>query len=149
MHPFGYVRASDVNSAITSANHHTNSAFIAGGTGLVDLMQDSTELPELLVDINPLPLATITADSQSVRIGAMTRISDVAEHLIVRDRYPVLLEALSYTAHRNFAIWQPLAVIFCNALAVLTFEMWHFLVIRGYQDRAVLPLTDSIALTPF
>ncbi len=98
MHPFGYVRARDVETAIASATHYPNSAFIAGGTGIVDLMQDDAEQPQLLVDINPLPLATITSDSQGVRIGAMMRNSDLAEDPLIRLRYPVLSDALSYTA---------------------------------------------------
>lgn len=98
MQPFGYVRALDVETAIVSATHYDNSAFIAGGTGIVDLMQDDAQQPQLLVDINPLPLATLTSDSQGVRIGAMMRNSDVAEHPLIRDRYSVLSDALSYTA---------------------------------------------------
>ena len=98
MQPFGYVRALDIETAIVNATHYDNSAFIAGGTGIVDLMQDDAQQPQLLIDINPLPLATITSNSQGVRIGSMTRNSDVAEHPLIRDRYPALSDALSYTA---------------------------------------------------
>lgn len=61
-------------------------------------MQDSAQLPRLLVDINPLPINTITVESDGVWIGAMVRNSEVIENAIIRDRYPVLFEALSYSA---------------------------------------------------
>lgn len=98
MHPLGYVRAREVDTAIDAATQTASSAFIAGGTGIIDLMQDSAQLPQLLVDINPLPLATITTESEGVRIGAMVRNSDVIENSLIRDRYPVLFQALSYSA---------------------------------------------------
>ncbi len=98
MHPFGYIRAHDVDAAITSATSDLSSAFIAGGTGIVDLMQDHAQVPQMLIDINPLPFAAIALEPEGVRIGAMVRNSDVADHPLIRDRYPVLADALSYTA---------------------------------------------------
>ena len=61
-------------------------------------MQDSAQLPQLLVDINPLPLTTIQVGPSGVRIEAMTRLSDVMKHQTIRDRYPVLADALLYSA---------------------------------------------------
>ncbi len=98
MRSFGYVRANDIETAIASASEYHNAAFIAGGTGIVDLMQDQAQLPDRIVDINHLTLATITGEPQGVRIEAMTRICDVIEHPLIRDRYPVLADALRYTA---------------------------------------------------
>lgn len=94
MHPFGYVRADSLESAIATVAENFEALFLAGGTSIVDLMKDSVQAPRLLVDINPLPLSTIEATPFGVRIGAMARNSDVAENPIIRDRYPVLAEAL-------------------------------------------------------
>ena len=77
MYPFGYVRAREIDSAIAAASD-LGSAFIAGGTGMVDLMQDSALTPQVLVDINPLQLATIEEGHQGVRIGALVRNSNLA-----------------------------------------------------------------------
>jgi xanthine dehydrogenase YagS FAD-binding subunit len=46
------------------------------------------------VDINLLPLAQVEQRGDGVRIGAMARNSDVAYNPIIRERYPVLSEAL-------------------------------------------------------
>jgi CO/xanthine dehydrogenase FAD-binding subunit len=93
MHPFDYVRAMDEARAIENAKA-MRSEFIAGGTSLVDLMKLDVEQPAVLIDINPLPLVRIEAIGDHVRIGAMAKNSDVAEHPLIRSRYPMLSEAL-------------------------------------------------------
>jgi xanthine dehydrogenase YagS FAD-binding subunit len=71
------------------------SGSLAGGTTLVDLLRLEVETPDRLVDINALPLARIeTLPGGGVRIGAMVRNSDLANHPAIRQRYPVLSEAL-------------------------------------------------------
>ena len=69
--------------------------FIAGGTNLIDLMKMRVETPAHLVDVNQLPLANIEdLDGGSLRIGALVRNSALAGDVRVRERYPVLSEAL-------------------------------------------------------
>src|SRR5213075_2623479 len=69
--------------------------FIAGGTTLVDLMKLNVERPSQLIDISALPLGRVEElGDGSLRIGAMVRNSDLAHHELVRDRYPVLSQAL-------------------------------------------------------
>jgi xanthine dehydrogenase YagS FAD-binding subunit len=69
--------------------------FIAGGTTLVDLMKLGVETPATLVDVTALPLNQVEVlPSGGLRIGAMVRNSDLANHLEVLKNYPVLSEAL-------------------------------------------------------
>lgn len=69
--------------------------FLAGGTTLVDLMKLDVERPGLVVDISRLPLDRIEATAQGgVRIGATVRNADLAHARPIRERYPVLSEAL-------------------------------------------------------
>src|SRR5438876_12179300 len=95
MQNFQYASSSGVNDAIRALTSNRDARVIAGGTTLVDLMKLDVETPNQLVDINRLPLGDITETAQgSVRIGAMARNSAVAYHPLVRERYPVLSEAL-------------------------------------------------------
>jgi xanthine dehydrogenase YagS FAD-binding subunit len=49
----------------------------------------------LLIDVNRLPLATVSAlPDGGIRIGALVRNSDLAGHPLVRDGYPLLAQAL-------------------------------------------------------
>jgi xanthine dehydrogenase YagS FAD-binding subunit len=90
---FEYTRPVGVSEAVAAITQ--GAKFLGGGTNLVDLMRLEVETPDLLVDVTHLPLGTIdtTADG-GLRIGAGVRNSDLAADAQVRERYPVLSEAL-------------------------------------------------------
>ena len=82
------------------------SAYLAGGTTLVDLMKLDVLAPQHVVDINAVPLHGITFGRHGLRIGALERMSDVAAHRDVTHTFPVLAEALLQSASpqlRNMA----------------------------------------------
>src|SRR5438105_11563586 len=94
MSPFAYSRATDATQAVADVAK-SQTKFLGGGTNLIDLIKMGVETPASLIDINRLPLAQIEdRQSQGVRIGALARNSDVAEHALIKSRYPVLSEAL-------------------------------------------------------
>jgi xanthine dehydrogenase YagS FAD-binding subunit len=108
MHPFALSRADDAAKAIEAHARDPQLAFIAGGTDLIGLMKDRAAFPKRLLDINGLPnMARIKAlPGGAVRIGALARMSDVAADTEVRQRFPVLAEALLFAASgqlRNMA----------------------------------------------
>lgn len=95
MNPFTYSRATDTNQAVTALSGKPHGKFLGGGTNLIDLMKMGVEMPNELVDINRLPLTKIEElPDNRVRIGALARNSDVAEHELIKSRYPVLSQAL-------------------------------------------------------
>jgi xanthine dehydrogenase YagS FAD-binding subunit len=95
MIPFSFARAADVPDAVHELTTHRAVKLIAGGTNLVDLMQEHVEHPSRLVDITRLPLRGIepTADG-GLRLGALATNSEVAYHPEVEERYPLLSKAL-------------------------------------------------------
>lgn len=94
MKPFAYTRAAESATAIRSVADVPEAKFIAGGTNLVDLMKLNVEQPGRLVDINRLPLATIADTREGLRLGALAKNSDTANHPLVRERFPLLAEAI-------------------------------------------------------
>jgi xanthine dehydrogenase YagS FAD-binding subunit len=93
MTPFSYSRAGDTAEAIQlGANHRAK--YLGGGTNLVDLMRETVERPTALVDVTGLSSGIEQSDDGGLLIGAATRNSAVAEHLAVRQRYPVLAKAI-------------------------------------------------------
>jgi xanthine dehydrogenase YagS FAD-binding subunit len=95
MNPFSYSRATDANQAVTAISGKPQGKFLGGGTNLIDLMKMGVEMPNELVDINRLPLGQIEElPDKRLRIGALARNSDVAEHDLIKTHYPVLSEAL-------------------------------------------------------
>jgi xanthine dehydrogenase YagS FAD-binding subunit len=94
MKPFSYQRATATEGAI-HAGATRGAKFLAGGTNLVDLMKYGVESPTALIDIGHLDLAGITADAQGgVKIGALVKNSDLANHPMIKSQYPLLSQAL-------------------------------------------------------
>ncbi|MFE6161154.1 FAD binding domain-containing protein [Streptomyces sp. NPDC056486] len=95
MKPFRYVRAYSVEEATAAHAGRPSSRYLGGGTNLVDLMKLGVERPGRLIDVSRLPLDAVEElPDGSVRAGATVRNSDLAAHPLVRDRYPVLAQAL-------------------------------------------------------
>ncbi len=90
MQPFGFTQAKTVDGAVAQSGR-----FVAGGTTLIDLMKLDVETPRQVVDINLLPLDRVeAAPDGGLKIGALVRNSDLANHPDVKARYTVLSEAL-------------------------------------------------------
>ena len=95
MRPFSYARAADADAAIAAVRERADGAFLAGGTTEVDLVRQNVLRPGLLVDINDLPLTGIEdLPGGGLRVGALARMSDVARAPGVRERFPVIAQAL-------------------------------------------------------
>jgi xanthine dehydrogenase YagS FAD-binding subunit len=90
MQTFRFTQAKSLEAALEPGGR-----FVAGGTTLIDLMKLDVETPRSLVDINLLPLDRVEATADGgVKIGALVRNSDLANHADVKARYAVLSEAL-------------------------------------------------------
>jgi xanthine dehydrogenase YagS FAD-binding subunit len=95
MRPLSYARATDVDGAIAAVRQRSDAAFLAGGTTEVDLVRQNVLRPGLLVDINDLPLNRVEdLPGGGLRIGALARMSDVAQAPGVVQRFPVISQAL-------------------------------------------------------
>lgn len=95
MKPFAYVRATSVQDAATAHAERPGACYLGGGTNLVDLLKLGVQAPETVIDISRLPLDHIEElPGGALRAGATVRNSDLAAHVLVRTRYPVLSQAL-------------------------------------------------------
>jgi xanthine dehydrogenase YagS FAD-binding subunit len=120
MRPFQYVRAQDANGAMQSyklENDPTNVAasvnaatqYLAGGTTLIDLMKLDVMRPSTVTDVNALEktqAGQIQFDDKGLRLGAMVRMSQAADHDAVKANFPVIAQSLQLAASaqiRNMA----------------------------------------------
>jgi xanthine dehydrogenase YagS FAD-binding subunit len=107
MHPFTYRRARRTEDALTLAAQEPGTEFLAGGTDMLQLLKDDVRRPSHLVDIGAVEgLDGITVGPDGLRLGALARMSDVADHKQVRETYPVIAQALLGSASpqvRNMA----------------------------------------------
>jgi xanthine dehydrogenase YagS FAD-binding subunit len=94
MHSLFYDRARDVDHAIELARQ-PGARFIGGGTNLLDLYKTGVDIPLRVIDITRLQLSAIEElPDGGVRIGALVSNTAIANHPIIRQRYPLLSEAL-------------------------------------------------------
>jgi len=92
MTPFTFARAEHVVDALR-LGAAPGAKYLGGGTNLVDLMRETIERPESLVDVTGLGDAIEERDG-GLLIPAAARNSAIAGHKAVRTRYPVLARAL-------------------------------------------------------
>jgi xanthine dehydrogenase YagS FAD-binding subunit len=102
MHPFVLERPRDLNAALASrAQAGRNDApaeYIAGGTDMVQLLQEHVRQPERLVSLAGLLDDRIEFGPQGLTIGAAATMADVAAHPVVVEQFPVISEALLNSA---------------------------------------------------
>ncbi|WP_328491656.1 xanthine dehydrogenase family protein subunit M [Streptomyces sp. NBC_00414] len=105
MYPFSFTTAPSTREALEAGRR--GGRYIAGGTTLVDLMRETVERPDTLVDISRLPLREVTVTERGgLRVGALVTMTDAAAHRKVRTLYPVVAQALELSASaqlRNMA----------------------------------------------
>ncbi|MFM0642829.1 xanthine dehydrogenase family protein subunit M [Paraburkholderia bryophila] len=93
MNPFTYERASDPQTALT-LGVQPGAKYLGGGTNLVDLMRETIEHPIVLVDVTRLSCAIDETAEGNLRIGAGVKNTAAAADRRVRERYPMLSEAI-------------------------------------------------------
>jgi xanthine dehydrogenase YagS FAD-binding subunit len=119
MRPFQFARVEDAKAAIHA---HTGGGraddvgainspnqYLAGGTTLLDLMKLDVMRPVRVIDINALQQTNsgkIEFGPKGLRLGAMVRMAQAADHPDVRKNFPVIVQALQLAASaqiRNMA----------------------------------------------
>ncbi len=93
MNSFTYARPADATDAV-NRGIVANSKYLGGGTNLVDLMRETLESPSALIDVTGLSSEITESEHGGILIGAAARNTAVAEHQLIRTRYPVLARAI-------------------------------------------------------
>lgn len=105
MKPFAHFNAKTIEDCISKlAGYKGKAVVIAGGTDLLDVLKNRIlpEYPTAIINIKTIPnLDGIKEDTEGLRIGAITRLTDVAESPIVKGRYDVLAQAARAVASPN------------------------------------------------
>jgi len=135
MRVFDYSRADDTATAVSS--YADGSArrdppdvtapiqYLVGGTTLLDLMKLDVIRPARVIEINGFQwnTADIVFSDGGLRLGAMTRMAQAADHPQVREAFPVLAQSLQLAASGRSATWPRSAAMSCNAPAAPIFAI--------------------------
>jgi xanthine dehydrogenase YagS FAD-binding subunit len=92
MNHFEYARPSTEGEAATLlAEHDGNTAVLAGGTDLFNLLNRDLVAPARLVDLKSIPsLGEVTETLDGVRIGAAVTLDTLARHPLLAGRFAAL-----------------------------------------------------------
>ena len=98
--PFAYHRPASVAEAIELLAQLEDAKLLAGGQSLLAMMNFRYVTPANVVDLNRIPeLAGIQEHDGSLHIGAMTRQRELLDSPLVRQRCPLMSEALRWVGH--------------------------------------------------
>ena len=102
MHPFTLERPRDLSAALAfraqAGRNDAQVEYIAGGTDMVQLLQEYVRRPERLVSLAGLLDSRIEASTQGLRLGAAATMAEVAADPIVIEQFPVIAESLLNSA---------------------------------------------------
>src|SRR5438105_8242559 len=102
MHPFTLERPRDLATALAfgarAGRNDATAEYIAGGTDMVQLLQEYVRRPDRLVSLNGLLDDRIEVGPQGLRLGPAATMADVAAHRNVVEQFPVIAEALLESA---------------------------------------------------
>ena len=94
---FNLINAESIDEAVTILNKNTDRAsLMAGGTDLLGTMRFEIlpDYPDTVINLKTIPgLDYIREDDSMVKIGALTRLQDIAGNPVIRERYTALAEA--------------------------------------------------------
>ena len=154
MKPFTFSQPATTPEALAGAQG-SDSAFIAGGTTLVDLWKLGAFSFDRLIDINLLEHRGIVARPNELHLGALEKMSAVGSHPDVVTNYPVLSQALLLSASpqiRNMAsmggnlLQRPRSLGFRNPDPHLMEGQSRFDAIYGVTKTNAAPYPSDLAV---
>src|ERR1700761_2841992 len=106
MRPFAFERAADLTqacrmgSATGQGQVDAPMQFLAGGTTLIDLMKLDVLHPTTLIDLGSLSEVreAVSYGADGLTLSAFAKMSKVASHPVVLNRYPLIAQSLQLAA---------------------------------------------------
>ena len=98
--PFKYFAASSLDHALSlKAEHGEEARFLAGGQSLIPAMNFRLARPAVLIDINGLNGLAGIEQSETIRVGALTRYCRLERDNDFLSSCPLFADALPHVAH--------------------------------------------------
>jgi len=97
---FELYQPASVDDAIKLLDRHGADAMVlAGGLDNMDWLKDRLRKPKVVVDLtNIAELRGINEANGGLEIGAMTTLTEVVKHPVVREKYAILMDAAEHVA---------------------------------------------------
>jgi NADPH-dependent glutamate synthase beta subunit-like oxidoreductase len=97
MRTFDHIAVKSLREAVAQVSkYRKRAAVVAGGTDILGILKDEVHpvYPQVLVDIKSIEgLDSIREDSNGIRIGALTTLTEITKNKTIRENYPMLADA--------------------------------------------------------
>ena len=95
MPAFELFQPASIDAALELLGRHGSSAWVlAGGLDSFDWLKDRIKRPSVVVDLSAIAeLKGIRTRGDGLEIGAMTTLTEVVRHPVIKERYSILLKA--------------------------------------------------------
>src|SRR4030042_2010754 len=94
---FNHINVTTVDEAVSLLKKYADKACVlAGGTDLLGTMRFEIlrNYPETVINLKTIPgLDYIKEEDDMVKIGALTRLQDIADNPVIKNKYTALAEA--------------------------------------------------------
>jgi len=111
-----YIRVSELDEALRLLSRKEDAKVLAGGTDLVVDMKIGRYRPKTVIDISGIKsLRYVIDEGDKVRIGALTKMQDIVESPVVREKLPLLAEAVSMLGSWQIRNMATVGGNLCNA----------------------------------
>ena len=153
---FDYHDPQTLSEVIGLLGQLENARLLAGGQSLMPMLNMRLAAPDHIVDLNGVSeLAYISEQGEALVIGAMTRQRDVEFDKRIRERYPLMHEAVLQVGHRQTRNRGTLGGSLCHLdpsaeLVAVAAAMDAVLTVQGPGGARDIPFTQFPAglMTP-
>ena len=114
MPAFDLLQPSSIAEAQKLLQQQGRDAWVmAGGLDSFDWLKDRIKKPKVLVDLSGIAeLKGIRTTPDGIEIGAMTTLTEIVHHPVIKEKYKLLSEARNWWLRRRSAIRARLAAMF-------------------------------------
>ncbi|MDO8531970.1 MAG: xanthine dehydrogenase family protein subunit M [Dehalococcoidia bacterium] len=150
MREFEYAAPRTVKEAVALlARANGDARCLAGGTDLIAQMKEGRRSPSLIVDIKRIPdlMRLDYVERRGLRLGAGVPCSTIYEHPVVREKYPIIVDACSLVGSLQIQNRASVGGNLCNGApsadtAPAFLALNATAVVAGPRGRRQLPLTE-------
>jgi xanthine dehydrogenase YagS FAD-binding subunit len=118
--------------------------ILAGGTDLLALMKDDVLQPKRLVNIKQIAeMRGVVGASSGIRIGALSRLQDLADNIHVQRSFPALAQACADAASPQIRNLATLGGNLCQRPRCWYFRNGMGLLAQGADGKSLVPDGDN------
>jgi len=146
--PFEYHDPKTVAEAVQLLGTLENAKLLAGGQSLMPMLNMRFVLPDHVIDLNRVEgLSYIREDDGVIEIGAMTRQRDIEFSDLIREKIPLLHQAMQEIGHRQTRNRGTIGGSLCHLdpaaeLVTVSAALEASIIVEGPEGRRKIPFAE-------